>query len=51
LDIDLDEFAGVIKSLDLDILTARIDNDPQWGTPQYDHKLRKMLLGYLLTCA
>jgi hypothetical protein len=41
----------VIKSLDLDILTARLDNDPKWGTPQYYRKLRKMLLGYLLTCA
>ena len=50
LDIDISELAGVIKSLDLDILTARLDDDPQWGTPQYYNKLRKMLLGYLLTC-
>lgn len=50
LDINLDELAGVIKSLDLDILTARLDSDPQWGTPLYYNKLRKMLMGYLLTC-
>lgn len=50
LDIDLDELAGVVKNLDLDILNARLNNDPKWGTPQYYHKLRKMLLGYLLTC-
>ncbi len=51
LTIDLDELAGVVQSLDLDILTARLNEDPDWGTPSYYQKLRKMLLGYLLTCS
>ena len=51
LTIDLEELKGVLKNLDLAILNARLDNDPRWGTPYYYHKLRKMLLGYLLTCA
>jgi len=48
LNIDLEEFAGVLKTLDLAILNARLSNDPAWGTPFYYKKLLKMLQGYLL---
>ena len=51
LKIDFDEFDGVLKSFDLDILTARLEGNPLWGTPFYYNKLRKMLQGYLLACA
>ena len=51
LKIDFDEFDGVLKSIDLDILTARLEGNPLWGTPFYYNKLRKMLQGYLLACA
>ena len=50
LKIDFDEFDGVLKSFDLDILTARLEDNPLWGTPFYYKKLKKMLMGYLLTC-
>jgi len=51
LQIDVEELNSVLINLDLVILNARLNNDPKWGTPQYYRKLRKMLLGYLLTCA
>lgn len=43
------ELDGVIHNLDLDMLNARLDNNPAWGTPVYYNKLRRMLYGYLLT--
>ena len=49
LDIDLEEFAGVLKTLDLAILNARLNDDPDWGTPYFYKKLHKMLKGYLLS--
>ena len=49
LDIDLNEFAGVLKTLNLAILNARLHNDKDWGTPYYYKKLLNMLKGYLLT--
>lgn len=51
LEIDVDEFDGVLKSLDLDILTARLEDNPLWGTPFHYKKLRKMLRGYLVACS
>jgi hypothetical protein len=51
LKIDIDEFDGVLKSLDLDILTARLEDNPLWGTPFQYKKLRKMLRGYLVACS
>ncbi|MCV2874820.1 hypothetical protein OE810_00990 [Rhodobacteraceae bacterium XHP0102] len=49
LSIDRAELSGVIQSLDLDILTARLEDNPDWGTPLYYKKLRRLLHGYLLT--
>lgn len=51
LEIDIDEFDGVIKLFDLDILTARLEGNPLWGTPHYYNKLRKMLRVYLIACS
>lgn len=51
LQIDVDELEGVLNNLDLVILTARLENNPRWGTPFFYNKLRKILKGYLLTCA
>lgn len=50
LRIDVEEFDGVIRSLDLDMLNARLEANEKWGTPVYYRKLRNVLLGYLLTC-
>jgi AraC-like DNA-binding protein len=49
--IDVEELDGVLKTLDLVILNARIEGDALWGTPFYYKKLRKMIKGYLITCA
>lgn len=51
LNIDVEELDAVLKSLDLLLLNARLEDDPQWGTPFYYKKLRKMLKGYLVACA
>lgn len=51
LNVDVDEMYGVVLNLDLDILNARLDDNPLWGTPAYYKKLHKMLLGYFLTCS
>ena len=48
--IDVEELEGVLYSLDLAILTARLEGDARWGTPFYYKKLKKMLKGYLLSC-
>ena len=50
LDIDVEELDGVVKNLDLAILTARLEDNPRWGTPFFYKKLRKMLKGYLVAC-
>lgn len=50
LQVDLDELDSVLKSLDLDILNARLEDNEQWGTPFYYKKLKKMLQGYLIAC-
>lgn len=49
LAVDPAELSGVIHNLDLDILTARLEGNPAWGTPHYYQKLRRLLHGYLLT--
>lgn len=51
LSVDVEELDGVIRSLDLAILNARLEDSEQWGSPYFYKKLKKMLLGYLLTCA
>ncbi|HSG04314.1 MAG TPA: hypothetical protein VLA39_11375 [Marinobacterium sp.] len=48
--LDVKELDGVLKSLDLVILNARLEDDPLWGTPYYYRKLKNMLSGYLSTC-
>lgn len=50
LKIELNELDGVLRSFDLDILNARLENNVQWGTPFYYKKLKKMLKGYLVAC-
>jgi hypothetical protein len=50
LQVDVEELEGVLKSLDLDMLNARLEDNAQWGTPFYYKKLKKMLLGYLSAC-
>lgn len=50
LDIDTDELNGVLNSLDLVILNARLEDNALWGTPFYYKKLKKMLMGYLIAC-
>lgn len=50
LQVDVEELEGVLKSLDLDMLNARLEDNAQWGTPFYYKKLTKMLLGYLSAC-
>lgn len=50
LTIDEAELRGVVHNLDLDILTARLEDNPDWGTPLYYRKLKKLLKGYLITC-
>lgn len=50
LEINEAELSGVVHNLDLDILTARLEDNPDWGTPMYYRKLKKLLKGYLITC-
>ena len=50
LQIEVDELKGVLNSLDLVILNARLEDNELWGTPSYYKKLRKMLKGYLIAC-
>lgn len=49
LTVDWEELSGVIHNLDLDMLNARLDNNPAWGTPLYYKKLLRLFKGYLLT--
>lgn len=51
LQIDVEELDGVLKSFDIDILNARLEDNEQWGTPFFYKKLKRMLHGYLSTCA
>ena len=51
LQVDVDELDGVLKSLDLVILNARLEGNEQWGTPFYYKKLKNMIYGYLSVCA
>jgi hypothetical protein len=51
LNLDFDELADVVQSLDLDLLNVRLENDPQMGTPRHYLRLRRMLKGYLETTA
>ncbi|THD71181.1 hypothetical protein E7681_18380 [Thalassobius vesicularis] len=46
--VDQQELVGVLTSLDLVILNARLDDDPLWGTSFYYNKLKKILKGYFL---
>lgn len=50
LRIELKELEGVVRCLDLDLLTLRLENDSKWGTPPHYQRLRKMLHGYFLAC-
>lgn len=49
LQIDVEELDGVLRNLDLVILTARLEDNEKWGTPFFYIKLQKMLQGYLQT--
>ena len=51
LSVDVEELDGVLKTLDLVILNARLEDNALWGTPFYYKKLRKMIKGYLIACA
>lgn len=51
LTINEAELNGVVHNLDLDILTARLESNPDWGAPFYYQKLKKLLKGYFITCA
>jgi AraC-like DNA-binding protein len=51
LSVDVEELDGVLKTLDLVILNARLEDNTLWGTPFYYKKLRKMIKGYLIACA
>lgn len=51
LKLNLDELTEVVRSLDLDLLNARLENDPQLGTPRHYLRLKRMLKGYLETTA
>ena len=50
LQVDVDELDGVLKSLDLVILNARLEDTEHWGTPFYYKKLKNMIYGYLSVC-
>lgn len=50
LKIDTEELDEVLKSFDLTILNARLEDNARWGTPLYYKKLKKMLRGYLIAC-
>ena len=50
LRIELKELEGVVRCLDLDLLTVRLEGDAKWGTPLHYQRLRKMLHGYFLAC-
>ena len=51
LKIDVDELDGVLKTLDLDFLHSRLEDDRHWGTPVSYQRIRRMLEGYLLSRA
>ena len=51
LKIDVDELDGVLRTLDLELLHARLEDDSFWGSPLYYKKIKKMLYGYLASCA
>ena len=51
LKIDVDELDGVLKTLDLEFLHSQLENDRHWGTPVSHQKIRRILGGYLLSCA
>lgn len=50
LALDKSELSGIIHSIDRDMLMARVENHPDWGTPEYYIKLKKLFHGYFLTC-
>jgi hypothetical protein len=47
VNFDAAELSDFIRTLDLDMITARIERNPEWGKPAYYKKLHRMLLGYL----
>ena len=49
LTVDPEELSGVIHNFDLDMLNARLEDNPTWGTPTHYNKLQRMFKGYLLT--
>lgn len=49
IQIDIDELTAVITLLDLDILTARLENDPLLGTADHYLRLKRLLRGYFLS--
>ena len=49
LTVDQEELHSVIQNLDLDMLNARLEDNPTWGTPTHYSKLRRLFHGYLLT--
>lgn len=49
LNLGFDELSDLVRSLDLDLLNARLENDPQLGTPRLYMRLRRLLKGYLET--
>lgn len=51
LKIDVDELDGVLKTLDLELLHARLEDNSFWGSPLHYKKIKKMLYGYLASCA
>ena len=50
LKVDIEELDEVLKSFDLAILNARLEDNEKWGTPFYYKKLKKMLQGYFIAC-
>jgi len=50
LKIDTTELDAVLRSLDLIVVNARLEDSDLWRTPLYYNTLSKMLKGYLSTC-
>jgi AcrR family transcriptional regulator len=47
LNLGVDELTDLVRDLDLVLLNARLESDPQLGTPRLYMRLRRMLKGYL----